>query len=308
MKLKEIALEWLEYKKKFVKLSTYAYYKTIVDNHIIPSLGEIDIQYFTEESIQETVLQWQSGAAGNQELKVSTIKNMIMILKQCMKYAKKNQYTSLTDFSIHYAVAEHLPSKKVFDIPAQKQLIRAALSDFSTKTLGIIISISCGTRIGELCALQWKDINFESRTLKISKTLQRVYLPEDNVRTRIVISTPKTVNSIREIPLPQNIIDLIANIPITDQEFYVLTNSKDYTEPRTYRKFFQKFLEKHEIETLNFHSLRHTFATRCIEKGADVKSVSDILGHSTISTTLNMYVHPGMEEKRKCVELLEWEN
>lgn len=308
MKLREIALKWLEYKKNYVKLSTYAYYKTIVDNHIIPSFGDIDIRCFAEESIQETVLQWQRGETGNKELKISTIKNMIMILKQCMRYAQKNQYADMPALTIHYAVVESLPPKKVFDNSSQNLLMKAALSDFSPKTLGIIISINCGVRIGELCALQWKDIDLVNWILKISKTLQRIYLPDGNTRSRIVISTPKTATSVREIPLSENIVELIKRIPVQDYNFYVLTNSKEYTEPRTYRRFFQKFLQKHNIEKMNFHSLRHTFATRCIEKGADVKSVSDILGHSTINTTMNMYVHPGIEEKRKCIELLAWEN
>lgn len=309
MKLNEIALEWLEYKKNFVKLSTYAYYENVVENHIIPSFGEMDMEAVTEEYIQETVLEWQRGCeTKSQSLQISTVKNMVMILKQCMKYARKNKHIDVPELSIHYAAAETLPSKKVFGNQAQKQIVEAALEDFSSRSLGIIISINCGVRIGELCALQWKDIDFENHILKIRKTLQRIYLPEEESRTKVIISTPKTMTSIREIPLPQSIMELIEKIPVLDYDFYLLTNSAKYMEPRTYRRFFNRFLQQHGIENLNFHCLRHTFATRCIEKGADVKSVSDLLGHATINTTLNMYVHPGMEEKRKCIELLEWNN
>lgn len=308
MDFKEIALNWLAYKKDFIKLSTYAYYKTVVNVHIAPNFGSLNQEQFNEDTVQKIVLQWQRGEIGTRTLKTSTIDNIMMILKQCMKYAEKHYQLTFPNLSIHYAVADTLPAPKSFGNQTQKKLIQAALDEFSPKTLGILLSIHCGVRIGELCALQWDDIDLENRTLKISRTLQRVAVPGESARTRIVISTPKTANSVREIPLPQSIVDLIETIPGRSPDSYILTNTGKYTEPRTYRRFFHNFLQRHQIEHLKFHSLRHTFATCCIERGADVKSVSDILGHSSVNTTLNMYVHPGMEEKRRCIELLAWKD
>jgi len=160
-------------------------------------------------------------------------------------------------------------------------------------------------RIGELCALRWEDFDFKNGVIHISKTLQRVYDPNSTPKTKIVISSPKTLTSNRDIPLSLKMTEFISKLEINKMG-YVLTNEDKYMEPRTFRKFYTHFLERHGIVTLNVHCLRHTFATRCIENGGDYKSVSEILGHTTINTTLNMYVHPQLEEKRKCVELIQW--
>lgn len=169
------------------------------------------------------------------------------------------------------------------------------------------ICLNSGLRIGELCALKWKDVDLERKIIYITKTLQRIYVSDVQRKTDIIIASPKTSASIREIPVGEKILSLIKELPYYNKENYILTNTSSYIEPGIFRRYYKSFLRKNNIPVLKFHCLRHTFATRLIENGADYKSVSEILGHSTIHTTLNMYVHPMIEEKRRCVELIEWD-
>ena len=153
--------------------------------------------------------------------------------------------------------------------------------------------------------MQWTGIDFKNRVIHITKTMQRIYNKRSNPKTKIIIFTPKTRTSVREIPLSGNTMNLIKQLPFLNVQGYILTNSNKYMEPRAIRKYYNNFLLKLLIQPINFHCLRHTFATRCIENGANYKTVSELLGHSSINTTLNLYVPPPISEKRKCVELIQ---
>ena len=237
-------------------------------------------------------------------MKWSSIKNVLSVLKQILRYAgnELDEKVPILEFDIHPIKAGNQLNKKVWTLPEQHDIVDLALNDINTKNLGIILAISCGLRIGEVCALQWKDINLEAGLIYIRKTLQRIYLSDEMPKSRVIITTPKTFSSIREIPISSKLLKQICQINNKSDENYILTNSSDYMEPRTYRKYFKKFLIKYNIDILNFHCLRHSFATRCINSGNDIKVVSDLLGHSTVNTTWNMYVHPSMQEKKKCIE------
>lgn len=139
----------------------------------------------------------------------------------------------------------------------------------------------------------------------VHNTLQRVYNINDNPKTKIVTGTPKTIKSKRNIPLSRKLQNVIKQLPNIEKHGYILTNTSSYMEPRTFRRFYKNFLLKHNIKYLNFHCLRHSFATRLIQNGADYKCVSELLGHTNINTTLNMYVHPDLNQKRFCMELFE---
>ena len=173
------------------------------------------------------------------------------------------------------------------------------------ETLGYAISLCTGMRIGELCALKWEDIDLANRLIYINKTLQRIYLKTEVGKgvTKIVITTPKSEKSVRNVPISNALLELLEQMG-KQRGKYVLTGTTSYIEPRVYREHYQKFVEQHGIQPIKFHALRHTFATRCIENGADYKIVSELLGHSSVNLTLNLYVHPNLEDKRRCVELL----
>ena len=140
----------------------------------------------------------------------------------------------------------------------------------------------------------------------MSKTIQRIYLVDGLEKyTELIIDKPKTKNSIREIPMTRDLLSLVRPLKkIVRSDFFVLTNAATPTEPRTYRSYFKKLLQQLNLPQIRFHGLRHSFATRCIESKCDYKTVSVLLGHSNISTTLNLYVHPNMEQKRRCIETM----
>ena len=175
---------------------------------------------------------------------------------------------------------------------------------FTFKNLGIYICLSTGLRIGEVCALTWDDINIELGIISIKRTIERSYIIDGEKRhTELIINTPKTKNSIREIPITKELIRILKPLKkIVNGNYYILTNEEKPTEPRTYRNYYKKLMKDLNIPELKFHGLRHSFATRCIESNCDYKTVSVILGHSNISTTLDLYVHPNMEQKKKCID------
>jgi len=305
---KQVANAWLEEKKEYIKVSTYMYYQFEMETYILPRLGEEPISEVNEKAVQQTVLFWQRQGGKNKEpLKKSTVQNLTMLVKQCLRYAVKEGYIQECSMRMQYIPTDVEKKQKVFSENDQTDLIKAILADPNSKTVGILLCLSSGLRIGEVCALRWEDIDFGNRMLHVTKTLQRIYRVDSMPHTEIVISSPKTRKSVRDVPLSDNMIELLQKMRPHDKKGYLLTNKEHYMEPRTFRKFYMKFLETHQIKQLNFHCLRHTFATRCIENGGDYKSVSEILGHTTINTTLNMYVHPQEKEKRRCVELVRWE-
>lgn len=146
---------------------------------------------------------------------------------------------------------------------------------------------------------------FETQTFNVSRTLQRIYRKnlDGTGKLKLVIGVPKSRTSTREIPISQIFITIFARLSLYGRNNYFLSETEKCIEVR-YRSFFERFLQRNNIELFNFHSLRHTFATQCIEIWADCKIVSEILRHSTINMTLNLYVHPQMQQKRKCVNLL----
>lgn len=158
-------------------------------------------------------------------------------------------------------------------------------------------------RIGEVCALTWDDVDVNNGVICIRKTIQRVYILDEGARyTELLIDTPKTKNSVRDIPMTQDLLRILKPLKkIVNGEYFVLSNDSKPTEPRTYRNYYKRLMKRLGIPDLKFHGLRHSFATRCIEGKCDYKTVSVILGHSNISTTLNLYVHPNLEQKKKCI-------
>ncbi|WP_249026552.1 site-specific integrase [Thomasclavelia cocleata] len=186
----------------------------------------------------------------------------------------------------------------------QKKFMNYLRDNFTFKNLGIFICLSTGMRIGEICGLKWCNIDVNEGIIKIRHTLQRIYIIEEGERhTELLLDTPKTANSIRDIPMSTELLRMIKSInKIVNENYFVISNDEKPIEPRTYRNYYKNLCKKIDMPELKFHGLRHSFATRCIESKADYKTVSVLLGHSNISTTLNLYVHPNKEEKKKCID------
>lgn len=192
----------------------------------------------------------------------------------------------------------------MLSIANQRKIINYVIENFTFRNLGLFICLSTGIRIGEVCALTWEDIDTDNGIIHIRKTLQRIYVNENGKkRTELLIDTPKTATSMRDIPMIKELYGILKPLKkIVRNDYFVLTNDITPTEPRTYRNYYKKLLKKLGIPPVKFHGLRHSFATRCIESKCDYKTVSVILGHSNISTTLNLYVHPNLDQKKRCID------
>ena len=294
--VREITAAWKEYKRPFVKQSTMAAYVLILENHVLPYFGESDS--LREQAVQAFVLQKLENG-----LSVKTVKDILIVLKMVMKFGVKNEWMTYYEWDIKYPTTSTNKKLEVLSVANHRKILNYIQSHFTFTGLGIYISLSTGLRIGEICALKWSDINVADGTITVSRTIERIYIIEgEKKHTELVINTPKTKNSCREIPMSKELLTMIKSLKkVVNDDFYVLTNDEHPTEPRTYRNYYNGLMAKLDIPKLKYHGLRHSFATRCIEAGCDYKTVSVLLGHSNISTTLNLYVHPNMEQKKRCI-------
>ena len=235
---------------------------------------------------------------------------MVKILKQILHYGEIKGYIPPIQYEI---TKPSVPRKEIEVLTEEEQVklvkyIKANIRN-EIKGVGILLSLYAGTRLGEICALRWKDLRLDIGIINITKTMQRVKNTdkEADTKTKIVIDTPKTQNSIRQIPIPDF---LLTELKIWSERYpenaYILTgDTEKYIEPRSYQNSFKRYLKQTGIRNINFHALRHTFATRAIEQKVDAKSLSDILGHATVKFTLERYVHPSFTQKKQNIEKLE---
>ncbi|MGV4412827.1 tyrosine-type recombinase/integrase [Empedobacter falsenii] len=295
--LSEVIDLWKIDKKQYVKKSSFSAYTLLIENHLLPNFGnkiaieEADVQSFVFQKL-ETGLSHK------------TIKDILIVLKMILKFGAKNKWLQYTPFDIQFPTEREKHNIEVLTKTDQKKIMNYIQEHFTFRNLGVYICLSAGMRIGEICALTWKDIDIDNGIISVNRTIQRIYVIEDgNRRTELILDTPKTKNSIREIPISKDLLRILKPFKkIVNPSFFVLTNDAKPTEPRTYRSYYKNLMKELKMPELKFHGLRHSFATRCIESNCDYKTVSVLLGHSNISTTLNLYVHPNMEQKKKAIE------
>lgn len=295
--ISQIAGLWKEEKKQFVKKSTFAAYSLIVETHLLPAFGNLKL--VTEKEVQNFVLlKLQDG------LSQKTIKDMLIVLRMILKFGAKKQYCTYLPFDVIFPTEREHQDLDVLSVTNQKKIIDYVRKHFTFRNLGIFICLSTGIRIGEVCALTWDDIDIDNGLIHIRKTIQRIYINENDIKkTELLIDTPKTATSMRDIPIIRELHDVLKPLKkVVRNDFFVLTNDAKPTEPRTYRNYYKKLLKTLGIPPIKFHGLRHSFATRCIESKCDYKTLSVILGHSDISTTLNLYVHPNYDQKKRCID------
>ena len=298
-RISEIIVLWKAYKKQYVKKSTFSAYTLLIENHLQPCFGdkltieEIDVQNFVFQKLE----------AG---LSHKTVKDMLIVLKMILKFGAKNKWLIYTPLEIRFPTEREKHNIEVLSRSDQKKIMIYIQEHFTFRNLGVYICLSSGVRIGEVCALTWEDIDTDKGIISVNRTIQRIYVIEEGIRkTELILDTPKTKNSIREIPISKDLLRILKPFKkIVNPSFFVLTNDAKPTEPRTYRSYYKNLMQSLNMPEIKFHGLRHSFATRCIESNCDYKTVSVLLGHSNISTTLNLYVHPNMEQKRKAIEIM----
>lgn len=294
--IKELSALWKADKQQYVKPSTLSAYSLILENHILPAFG--DKHLLVESEIQEFVLRKLRDGLGQK-----TVKDILIVLKMIQKYGVKKGCFPYSEWNVKYPPDDYGHELETLSVAHHRHLMHYVHDNFNFRNLGIYICLSTGMRIGEVCGLKWGDFHLEAETIKVQRTVERVYIvTEGQRRTEVVIGTPKTRNSVREIPIGKELMKLVRPLKkLANDDFFVLTNELKPSEPRTYRNYFKRLLQKLGIPDLKFHGLRHSFATRCIESQCDYKTVSAILGHANITTTLNLYVHPNLDQKKKCI-------
>lgn len=294
---KSVVELWQADKQQFVKKSTFAAYSLLIANHLLPAFSETND--ISEEDVQQFVFKKLK-----EGLSQKSVKDILIVLKMILRYGSKHNLMEHRQIEIRFPTERERQEVEVLSKTNQRKIMEFVKNNFTFQNLGIYICLSAGLRIGEVCALTWNDIDAEQGVIYVNKTIQRIYLVgEIEKRTEVIIDTPKSKNSIREIPMTKELLRMVKPLKkVVNSSFFVLTNSAAPTEPRTYRNYYKRLMKQLDIPALKFHGLRHSFATRCIESNCDYKTVSVLLGHSNISTTLNLYVHPNMEQKKRCIE------
>ena len=298
MKLKEWLDIWLnKYTKFAVKLRTYERYRYIIAMHINPKLGEFDLDDLSAVKLQDYVLsELESGnLISSKGLANNSVIGIVNVLKSALKLAKSLEICAVDNSDkIKLPMATEKPVT-AFEKWEQEKLEKYCLSSNKTNYLGIVICLYTGIRLGELLALTWNDIDFKSGIMTISKTAYRI---KQNGKPQVVIDKPKTKNSSRLIPLPKQLLEILKRTRrISKSDFVLSTRTGGIVGTRAYQKTYERILKKLNIPYKNFHSLRHTFATRAIEMGMDVKTLSEILGHKNPVITLQRYTHSMLSYK-----------
>lgn len=282
--------EWLESIKSQVKPNTYQKYESVCKNHIINELGSVLVKLVSNY----TIINF-TNLLKEKKLSAKSVNDILIVLGLAFKYAEEY---GINTPKIRY-IKEEKKEMRVLSVNEQLQLTTYLNANTDIYKFGILLALYTGIRVGELCAMQWDDIT--DNYIKIDKTMTRI--KTENGKTEIKIGSPKSDSSKRLIPTPQCLLPLIHQFRGNG---YVLSNQKlNYTEPRLMQIKFEKMIAESGLDKTNFHALRHTFATRCVEAGVDVKTLSEILGHSDVKTTLNRYVHSSFELKQKSMKQLE---
>lgn len=298
MTVRELAVEWLHHASLRLKESTIANYRTKLEKHILPAFSEVQCCLLKAKVVYEFIEQkLRSG------LSARYVADILVLLKSIFRYASREyRIRNIMDGILMPKCQKSEPA--LLNAEQQKRLKSYISANPSRTTLGVAISLYTGIRIGELCALQWSDIDLEKRTLTVRKTLQRVQITNGERRTKLVLTAPKSSTSNRTIPMPECLCRMLRSFA-GKPGFYVLSGNSKPVEPRTMQYRFARILDNADLPSVHFHSLRHAFASGCIALGFDVKTLSEILGHSSIELTLNRYIHSSMDRKRQCMALLD---
>lgn len=290
--LNQAAEEWLSHVQNNNKFSTFIKYQNVYLHHIKDSFGEMTL-YNLETDILIDKISAQS---------LSMTNSIYCVLNQIIAYSNIRYKTPHICLKKQKSQKKSDPAK-ILSKSEQSRLLQILSEDMDISKMGIYLCLTTGIRLGELCSLKWSDVDWTTKTLYIRRTVQRVPDTGSQTHTKLLEQEPKTVCSKREIPLPNQIYQMLLGFR-NDDDIYIF-NKKKPLDPRTFQNRFKKYLKDAGLEQTNFHTLRHSFATNCIECGADVKSVSELLGHSDVKITLNRYVHPAFETKCGYMNSLE---
>lgn len=293
---------WLATKSTGLKASSCAKYRAELENHIKPFWGKLQLEEITSEEMEKFI----EILLHEKNLSSRTTRNVLALFHMIFIYSGRRSEQKLSSLEITYP-KERRKVVRVLDEKEEETLIKLLAKEMKPDKFGIYLSLRTGMRIGEICALKWSDISFHAGTISVCRTVQRLKALDTKARakTELFIGPPKSDSSLRLIPLMPDMAALCAQFDPGIPEAFVLTGTEQCMEPRKLQRHLKKYTDACQLKEVHFHTLRHTFATRCIEVGFDVKTLSEILGHSNIGVTLNQYVHPNMDLKRENMSRLK---
>ncbi|MCI5900277.1 MAG: site-specific integrase [Hominisplanchenecus sp.] len=302
----QVLFEWLSFRKGTIKESTYVNYLRLIEKHLNPELGNLYLSGITSEILERYLKNKLCNGRldGKGGLSPKTVSDMRSVIRMVIEYANQQHYPCYTERDV-YCPKSRQPNIRVLTRQEQEKLEDFLFQQQDPLCFGVLTALYGGLRIGEVCALKWGDFHFESGTLRINKTLIRIQdvTPNAVSKTKLLIETPKTDAANRVIPLPEFLMSYLQQFQKAP-DCYLLTGTERYLEPRRCLMKYKQLLQRAGMEEITFHTLRHTFATRCVENGFDAKSLSEILGHANVNTTLQRYVHPSLEQKKEQMNML----
>lgn len=300
----ELLTEWLQSNKMRYKASTYAKYKYLIDKHLIPMFGNMNLKEVNITKINTCLgnKMIDGGLNEGKELSAAYVRTMAFIMNAVLNYAVMEEICS--------------PVKSVIFKPSIKRckvttlnhaefdhLSRYCLTHLNLTSIGILIAMHTGMRVGEICALQWSHIDTDRQLIHVNYTVSRTI--NDENQCKWIMETPKTLASCREIPVSDTLMEALLQMQRMAKSDYIVSETNNFINPRTFEYRYHKEICASKVKDINFHALRHTFATRCVEGGMDIKTLSEILGHSNVSITLNTYVHSSLELKKEQIQKVE---
>lgn len=297
--VREAAEEWLSAARLRIKESSYANYVNIINKHILPVLGGVYIASLTTSKINEFISsKLTSGKlSGKGGLSAKSVRDIMTVYRSIERYAYNEYGIRETNFTMPKTYSQ---KTDILNVSERKLLESYLVENMNRTNMAILLCLFTGLRIGEVCGLKWEDIDFGENTLFVKRTVQRV---SRNGKSTVIIGTPKSRTSVRMVPIPDFMMGILKKYKSLPN-LYIITNSIKPTEPRTMQNRFKAVLKACQLRNVNFHLLRHTYATVCIEKGFDPKTLSELLGHADAAITLNRYVHSSMDIKKEYVSRL----
>lgn len=294
--------EWLKLNKPRLRESTYEKYETNFRRYIKPTLGT----KLPEALSPDTIAAFSAQLSSQFKLSPKTVKDILVLLHSILEHAAKQLPGKMQVMDIPYP-REPKKDIRVLSVCEQALLTDYLLADLDYCKMGVLLSLWTGLRVGEICALRWDHVSLTEGWIRIDATMQRLrdWTEETEARTRVVIGQPKSPSSVRTIPITAKTVTLCRSMVPQSPTAFVLTGTQHYMEPRTLQYHFDRYVSACGLCGVHFHTLRHTFATRCVEAGFEIKTLSEVLGHANANITLNRYVHCSLQLKRENMNKLE---
>lgn len=295
-KFYEVSMEWLMIKKLSIKYSTYTKYETIILNHLNNQFNNL----FITDINEDLVMTYFHELLNNEKFSMSTLKTFRYVLKSILDYAQAKYNIP----NINFKFIKLKKTNTIVNVLTPKQSKSLEIYCFKHQynySIAIMLSLYGGFRVGEIAGLKWEDIDFQNGLISVNRTIERLKVKNEQKKTKLMVLEPKTHTSKRIVPIPTFILTYLKQYyqkqKNIESNYYIYTNSHKEPDPRNIQYHFNKICKLLNFKC-HYHTLRHTYATNCVMNNIDVKTLSEILGHSSVSITLELYVHSSLEFKR----------